>query len=90
MRLMPDGSWESITPQVDWDRINHTAEVSAIRGISHGDQQGPGDPAQGTVGASPAGRAQPPPGEPGGVERGCGLRLEQAELIAITVPVLLL
>jgi DNA-binding transcriptional regulator YiaG len=31
MRLMPDGSWESITPQVDWDRINHTTDAEIER-----------------------------------------------------------
>ncbi len=31
MRLMPDGSWESITPQVNWDRINHTTDVEIER-----------------------------------------------------------
>lgn len=31
MRLMPDGSWEPITPQVNWDRINHTTDAEIER-----------------------------------------------------------
>lgn len=33
MRLMPDGSWESIAPQVDWDRINHTTDAEIERQV---------------------------------------------------------
>ncbi|WP_010316238.1 helix-turn-helix transcriptional regulator [Synechococcus sp. CB0205] len=28
---MPDGSWKSITPQVDWDRIDHTTDAEIAR-----------------------------------------------------------
>lgn len=31
MRLMPDGSWEPMTPQVIWDRINHTTDAEIER-----------------------------------------------------------
>lgn len=31
MRLMPDGSWEEISSQVDWERIDRTTDAEIER-----------------------------------------------------------
>ena len=31
MRLKPDGSWETVTPQVDWGRIESTTDAEIER-----------------------------------------------------------
>lgn len=30
-RLMPDGAWKTVTPQVDWERIDHTTDAEIAR-----------------------------------------------------------